>query len=145
MGKETIGLWAAAIAFLGVIVGSGLNFLFQRAQKTSELSISEKQKAFTNYLECLGDYAIHGRDDPKQETMIEKRAKLTAAKAKICVYGSQDVLAKMGEFERIGSNLADKNARLKFVDLIDAMRSDAGLTSNKNDIDWILLGGTAND
>jgi hypothetical protein len=75
--------------------------------------------------------------------LIEKRAKLTAAKAKVCVYGSHQVLKQLGEFDHRGSNLSDPATQMVFINLIDAMRADAGLSSNRADIDRVLLGGSA--
>jgi hypothetical protein len=143
MDTELLALWPAAIAFIGIVVGALLNYMFQKSQKRNELSISEKQRTYSSFLECLGDYGIHSRDDSGAATLIEKRAKLTAAKAKVCVYGSHQVLKQLGEFDHRGSNLSDPATQMVFINLIDAMRADAGLSSNRADIDRVLLGGSA--
>ncbi len=56
-----------------------------------------------------------------------------------------DVLSKLAEFERVGADLSHRDAQMKLTDLIDAMRSDVGLRSNRIDIELVLLGGASRD
>jgi hypothetical protein len=132
----------ALIAFSGVAVGAILNFFFQKAQKATEAIGLEKQKVYSNFLESLGEYAILSRGDAPIALILEKRAKLTAAKAKVCVYGSKSVVNRLGKFEMVGNDLSQQNAKEAFIELIEVMRNDVGLLADKNDLDWVLLGGT---
>lgn len=141
--REHLGnIIPALIAFGGVAVGAILNFLFQKNQKGIELISQEKQKVYSNFLESLGEYAILNSKDAKVDLVLEKRAKLTAAKARICVYGSVPVVNLLGKFEMAGPDLSQQDAKEAFLELIEGMRKDLGLAANKNDLDWVLLGGT---
>ncbi|SMC62385.1 hypothetical protein [Sporomusa malonica] len=57
------------------------------------------------------------------------------AKARICVYGSKEIIECLAEFWRKGANMKSIESKAVFIRLIQCMRNETELRSAIDDID----------
>ena len=135
--KLAVGL----LAFSGVIIGAILQYFFTRHIENQRHSRELKSKAYMDYLKCVCDQA---QLRPKMGSQEQKDifARTGDAKARICLYGSNDAIEAFSAFEVLGAAMATSEQRKAFTKMVSIMRTDSGstLVSNINDIQNVLLG-----
>ena len=117
--SETSGL----APILGFLAPALIGYFSGRLLESRKQLILQKGQAYGDYLRALASSAV----GPKAESVI---LGATDAKVRICIYGSSQVIEKLGEFEAAGAMVFDSDSRLSVSSLILAMRNDVG-TSDK--------------
>lgn len=133
------------LSFIGIIIGAALQYIFTRQIEYRRALRDMKTRAYMDYLQGVCEQAqISKMDDKKaaNEKLIAAFTKVADAKARICLYGSKQVIKAFSEFERFGASMATKPQRESFVVMTLAMRKDAGLSSHPEGeaISMVLLG-----
>ena len=133
------------LAVLTAILGACLQYFFTRHIEQTRALREMKTKAYTDYLKGVCEQAqISGIEDPKQarEKRTEAFTRVADAKARICLYGADEVIHSFAEFEKLGAAMGTQEQRQAFVAMAVAMRKDAGLSAvtKMDDIGTVLLG-----
>jgi hypothetical protein len=121
------------LTLLGIAVGAILSYLFTRSHEQEKHYRLLQTGAYADYLRCVAEAAhLSLRSDE-----ADLFARIADAKTRICLYGSQEVLALLATFEREGSLLENTQQRKAFVRLVQAMRVNS--TAQISDIEVILF------
>ena len=122
-----IGAYVAIIGSLvGVIVGAFLQSYFNRRNQ-KDTRISEwRNTAYTDFLNSAALVATAQRHG-KRDAVTEQLARLSDAKARICVYGDPAVIEELAEFWRHGATLQTESEMLAFTRVCLAIRKSAGV------------------
>lgn len=125
------------MSFVGVVVGAGLQYLFTRVLEERRHDRDLRTQAFADYVRCVSEMR-HTFIQPQAPKEREMLARLTDAKARICLYGSGKVILKLAEFERLGGRVNSDAQQDAFVDVLLAMRGDGD--AKQADLETIMLG-----
>lgn len=94
-----------------------------------------------DYLKCVCEQAQFRPKENSQERK-ELYTKTGDAKARICLYGSHEVIRAFSYFEKLGASMASNEQRLAFTNMVSIMRTDSGSKSGApaEDLKNVLLG-----
>ena len=129
------------LPLVGVAVGAGLQFLFGRSLEASKQLKASKAQAYADYFKALALAATKGRSPDTLNLAAD-------SKTRICIYGSAEVVNRIGAFEEAGAIVASDEGRAAVVALLRAMRSDVGGTADSLDsraLHLALFGGGKNE
>jgi hypothetical protein len=133
--------WALAILpLIGVVLGAGLQFWFSRAAAREQHLVMLQSQGYVDYLRAVSA-AGHLRSD---EDLRDAHRDAADAKARIAVYGTDDVIKALSRFEEAGAIVSDGPGATAFISLVAAMRSKTGIVS-KRDLELLLLGSPRKD
>jgi hypothetical protein len=130
---------AALLTILGIAVGAILTYLFTRSHEQEKHYRLLQTGAYADYLRCVAE-AAHLSLQSDEANLFARTAD---AKTRICLYGSQEVIALLAAFEKEGSVINNAQQRSVFVRLVQAMRTNS--TAQISDIEVILFGGPSNN
>ena len=131
-----------ALTLCGVALGAYLQHIFAKSKEKSERIDSYRHKAYADYLQGIAELARDRTKDRKESISL-----VADAKCRIVIYGDDEVLKRLAQFERAGTNLAYQPAIEAFLFLVKAMRNDSSSENeiiNKDDIKIILFGKDEN-
>jgi len=135
--KLVVGL----LAFFGVILGASLQYVFTRHIENQKHSRELKSKTYMDYLNSLAENSQHNYEigSPEQKSNFSRTAD---AKARICLYGSKEVISAFSKFLELGGLYETPEQREAFTSMLVFMRSDSGSKKIKNEkeIQNIILG-----
>lgn len=127
---------SALLTLVGIIVGAVLAYLFTRSHENKRHLRLLQTAAYADYLRCVADSAhVNLRTDE-----ANLFASAADAKTRICLYGSNDVIALLAAFERAGGATANEEQRAAFLRLVAAMRCDPNIAAS--DLNVILFGAS---
>ena len=128
------------LPFVGVLVGGFLQYVFTRHLETQRHHRDLRTQAYIDYLKSVSGLAH--LNDPHGSQERDLLAGAADAKARICLYGSGEVINAFAAFEQLGAMLSSPAEQRCFVAMIAAMREDSGSKSPANieDIRLLLLG-----
>ncbi len=131
---------AAIFSFFGIIVGALLQYVFTRHLDNQKHRRDLRAKSYTDYLNCVCEHANLARRQLKKSD--ELFVKTADAKARICLYGSQETVNAFAVFERLGATMNTSEQRAAFTSMVAEMRSDSGGDDKVKlkDIEVVLLG-----
>lgn len=132
---------AALFSFLGIVIGASLQYIYTRHIEDRRHLRELRSKAYMDYLRYVAEFAqIAPNREPKEESELNFR--IGDAKARICLYGSNEVISAFSTFQELGSRMGTIEQRAAFTNMVSAMRTDSGteLALNKQDIENVLLG-----
>lgn len=132
---------AIAGSFLGVVIGALLqNYFNRRNQKDTRLD-EWRNSAYADFLNAVSAAATAQRQG-KRDVVTEQLARLSDAKARICVYGDTKVIRSIAEFWRHGATLQTEAEVLAFTRVCLAIRASAGAAGeiHSPDISQLLFG-----
>jgi hypothetical protein len=137
-----MGAYIAIIgSLLGVIVGAILqSYLVRRNQKDNRL-LEWRNTAYTDFINAATLVATAQRHG-KRDVVSEHLARLSDAKARICVYGDAFVIAELAEFWRHGATLQTESEILAFTRVCLTIRKSldvSGTATNLPDISQLLF------
>ncbi len=128
-------------SLLGVIVGAVLqSYLVRRNQKDNRL-LEWRNTAYTDFINAATLVATAQRHG-KRDVVAEHLARLSDAKARICVYGDASVIAEIAEFWRHGATLQTESEILAFTRVCLSIRKSlnvSGAAINFPDISQLLF------
>lgn len=127
----------ALVSFIGVVVGAGLQYLFTRVLEDRRHRRDLRAQAYTDYVRCVSEVR-HLLIQPLAQKERELLARLTDAKARVCLHGSGPVVMKLSDFERLGGHVTSDEQQEAFVDVLLAMRGDD--KTMQRDLQAIMLG-----
>ena len=120
---------------LGVMVGALLQHVLAKSKERNAQFATLRHAAYADFLKTVAAAAIK----PSQDAV----ALVADAKARMAVYGSNAVIAKMAEFEATGANLANEQSKTAFVEVALKMRSEGHSNSanlNEGALSSLLFG-----
>jgi hypothetical protein len=128
------------LPFIGVLIGAFLQFTFTRYLEAQRHHRDLRTQAYLDYLKSVSGLAHLNEPNGSQERDLLTGA--ADAKARICLYGSAEVIRAFAQFERLGAMLSTPSEQQAFVAMIASMRKDSG---NRSQVDsqniWLLLLG----
>lgn len=125
-------------AVLGAIVGAIAIYFVSQNLLVKEQRVLQASDAYSDYLLYVSEAVPHldSRETSEADTVIltESIQKLAAAKARVGIFGSQDVVFKLSEFaDTDGDFIRNKDACQKFTLVLIAMRKHlTGETPDSN-------------
>ena len=85
-------------AVIGVVIGSGLQYLFSRAADTRKHERMLRLESYADYMRCVGEAEMLATT-----TDLTRRNQILAAaisaKARVCIHGSTKAIAALEKFE----------------------------------------------
>jgi hypothetical protein len=133
-------LTTAIFSLLGLIIGASLQYVFTRHLESQRHHRELRTQAYGDYLRSVSELAH--LNDPLGSQERDAIAAGTDAKARICLYGSKEVIRAFAQFETLGASVKSVPQRQAFVGMVSAMRDDSGSPSNPKveDMETILIG-----
>ena len=132
--------WSTALLpLLGVLTGAGLQFLAGRSLERRRHLSQLKAQAYADYFKAVSALATSDKTASANRDLAD-------AKSRICLYGSDKVLACLGQLERIGPDLSSKPARDAVVALVKEARKDTSAGAGNDtaeDLALVLFGREA--
>lgn len=133
------------LPFAGIVIGAFLQYFFTRQIEYRRSLREMKMKAYMDYLKGVSEQAQFIRLTDKgtlDQKLIKAFTKVADAKARICLYGSKQVIHAFAEFEKFGASMATKYQRDAFISMTIEMRKDVGLASlpSGEELSLVLLG-----
>lgn len=125
----------AALPLLGVIIGAALQSRLGRSAEREKHVEGLRAQAYADYLRSVAA-AAHLRSD---EDLRDAHRDAADAKARIAVYGSNEVISALARFEESGAALGSAGSRTAFVALVTRMRSTSP-SAQERDIEAVLFG-----
>jgi len=120
---------------IGIAVGAILTYLFTRSHEHEKHYRLLQTAAYSDYLRCVAESSHLSLQSDEADLF----ARAADAKTRICLYGSQDVIALLAAFEREGGIIGNAQQREAFVRLVQVMRVSS--TAQISDLEVILFGG----
>ena len=116
---------AIAGSLLGVVIGALLQSYFNRRNQKDTRLDEWRNSAYADFLNAVSAVATAQRHG-KRDVVTEQLARLSDAKARICVYGDTNVIHEIAEFWRHGATLQTESEILSFTRVCLAIRESAG-------------------
>jgi len=138
---DNVGTYIAIIgSLLGVILGAFLTSYFSRRNQQDSRLSEWRNTAYADFLNATSLVATAQRHG-KRDIVSEQLARLSDAKARICVYGDPKVINALAEFWRHGATLQTEFDLLAFKRVCLAIRESVGVQTNldSSDISQLLF------
>jgi hypothetical protein len=130
-----IAAYLAIIGSLaGVMVGAFLQSYFNRRNQKDTRIAEWRNSAYADFLNAVSEVAVAQRHG-KRDVVAEQLARLSDAKARICVYGDTKVIHELAEFWRHGATLQTESEILAFTKVCMAIRDSAGVLGSVHSTD----------
>lgn len=107
----------AIFSLVGVVFGGSLQHILSRRREVDSEIRADRRRAYPDWLEAFSKTA-HG--NTSKETFIQA----THAKNRIALYGSNLVIERLADFERVGACVERPDQVEKFTRLVAEMRRD---------------------
>ena len=131
----------AVFAFVGVVAGACLQYLFTRYLDQQKHHRELRTAAYTDYLKTVSEHANlrRNRESPDGRDLGFRTAD---AKCRICLYGSSAVIEAFARFERLGATMATPEQSISFTRMVSLMRNDSsrGEVVGDAELQTVLLG-----
>ncbi len=136
----------AGIALVGVIVGASLQYYFSRSTEHRKRLYELRAGSYVDYLASLAANAVANRT-VDEALKVKSRLQAADAKARISIYGSNDVVAALAKSDRSGAALDDQTSIDLFVSACQTMRSESVGDTNlpSGGLSQLLVGGELSD
>lgn len=112
---------AAIFSMIGVALGAALQHYFGRALESRKQLTLQRSQAYADYFKAVALLAQCGRK-PDYLAMVAD------AKVRVCMYGSPEVIKRLGEFEAAGAAVTTPLGNVAIIALLSEMRKDTGTT-----------------
>ncbi|MBU2709334.1 hypothetical protein KCM76_25285 [Zooshikella marina] len=109
----------AIFSLIGILIGGYAQYFFTRNQENIKHQRDLRSKAYLDYIDFVCCAAM------KNNTK-ENNKKGADAKARICLYGSPDVIKAYADFEKSGASLYTNEQMQRFAQMVLLMRSSSG-------------------
>lgn len=116
----------AVLPLVGILVGAGLQYFFGRSLEAKKHIQTQKGQAYADYFRAFAAVATVGQTK-------EALSAVADAKTRICVYGSDEVVKRLADFERAGATTSSPDSHEFVASLLSAMRKDAGASKSAAD------------
>jgi hypothetical protein len=132
----------AILPLIGVALGAFLQHKFASTNQRAEQIDLRRHEAYADYLRGVAALAGNRSKEPSNVSLVAD------AKSRIAIYGSAEVLDKLGKFEEVGPNLADQEAIEAFLSAALQMRQESfpsDINPNIYSIRLLLFGSICRD
>ncbi|WP_096662370.1 hypothetical protein [Polaromonas sp. AET17H-212] len=116
----------ALLSILGVVVGAFLQNYLAKQNNESKQLLDSRNQAYVDFLEAVS-LVVAAQRLGKKEQEIEQLARLTHAKARICIFGEESVVRKLASFWAAGASLETESEILAFTRFCLDIRRSLGL------------------
>lgn len=126
----------AVLPFAGILIGAGLQYFFGRSLEAKKHIQTQKGQAYADYFKAFSSIATVGQTK-------EALSAVADAKTRICVYGSDEVVKRLADFERAGATTNSSESHRLVASLLSAMRKDAGaskIAADATDLGDVIFG-----
>lgn len=107
---------------LTFFAGAVIQYFFSILNEKRTILTGNRIKAYSDYLLLVNRKSSLIEDAEKSKNLAE----ISDAKYRICIYGSNEVVDKLSEFEGQNPSNNEEEQRKLFFNLCNAMRQDAG-------------------
>jgi hypothetical protein len=121
---------AALLSIFGVVVGAFLQNYFARQNNEAKQLLESRNLAYVDFLEAVS-LVVSAQRLGKKEQELEQLAKLTDAKARICMFGEESVIRKLAAFWEAGASLETESEIIAFTRFVLDIRKSLGLKDKK--------------
>ena len=116
----------AILSILAVVVGALLqNYLARQSHQEKNL-LESRNSAYVDFLEAVS-LVVAAQRMGKKDLEIEQLARLTHAKARICIFGEEHVVRRLAAFWGAGATLETEQEILAFTRFCMDIRKSLGL------------------
>lgn len=116
----------ALLSILGVVVGAFLQNYLAKQNNESKQLLESRNQAYVDFLEAVS-LVVAAQRLGKKEQEIEQLARLTHAKARICIFGEESVVRQLASFWAAGASLETESEILAFTRFCLDIRRSLGL------------------
>jgi hypothetical protein len=116
----------ALLSILGVVVGAFLQNHFARQNNEAKQLIESRNHAYIDFLEAVS-LVVSAQRLGTREQKLEQLARLTHAKARICMFGEETVIRRLATFWEAGATLETESEILAFTRFVLDIRKSLGL------------------
>ncbi len=116
----------ALLSILGVVVGALLQNYFARQSNQEKHLRESRSAAYIDFLETVSQVVAAQRMGNKQRE-TEQLARLTHAKARICIFGEEQVVRRLATFWAAGATLETESEILAFTRFCMDIRKSLGI------------------
>lgn len=116
----------ALLSILGVVVGAFLQNHFARQNNEAKQLLESRNQAYIDFLEAVS-LVLAAQRLGRREQELEQLARLTHAKARICMFGEESVVRLLATFWDAGATLETESGILAFTRFVLDIRKSLGL------------------
>jgi hypothetical protein len=127
----------ALFTVVGIVLGAILTFFLTRRQESEKHKRAMITQAYSDYLCGVAESAHLNLESNEAEIL----AQIADAKARICLYGSPEVIALLAAFENAGASTVTPAQHELFASLVLTMRGDSKI--QRADLETVLFGNRA--
>jgi len=117
-----VALYSSLLTLVGLIVGATLQYRFNRAIEVRRQVIMARTECYVDYIRCVSQHAFQAKDPVKA---AKWNAQVLNARARICIYGSHDVIRALARVERRRDPVLSDTYLEQIVDVLAAMRAQS--------------------
>src|SRR4051812_45376374 len=118
-----VALLSSVLTLVGLIVGATLQYRFNRAIEVRRQVIMARTECYVDYIRCVSQRAFQANDPAKA---AKWNAQVLDARARICIYGSHDVIKALARVERRRDPELSDAYLEQILDVLAAMRANSG-------------------
>jgi hypothetical protein len=127
----------AIFTVVGIVIGALLTFFLTRRHESEKHKRAMITQAYSDYLRGVAEGAHLNLESNEAEI----HARIADAKARICLYGSPEVVAQLAAFEKAGASVVTPAQHEIFASLVLTMRGDSKV--QRADLETVLFGNRA--
>ena len=116
----------ALLSILGVVVGAFLQNHLAKQNNQQKQLLESRSQAYVDFLEAVS-LVVTAQRMGKKEQELEQLARLTHAKARICIFGEESVVKRLGAFWESGAALETEQQILSFTRFCLDIRRSLGI------------------
>lgn len=116
----------ALLSILGVGVGATLQWWFAKRGNEHKHFLELRYRAYSDFIEAASKL-VSARRSGQSSAEVELLAKLTDAKARICIYGEEPVIKRLAEFFAAGASFETESGILSFTRFCLDIRRSVGI------------------
>lgn len=118
----------ALLSLLGVLIGAALQWWFARRGNEHKHLLELRSRAYADFFECTARL-VSARRLGEKEHEAELLAKLTDAKARICIYGEEEIIRELARFWEAGASFETESSLLSFTRFCMNVRRSFGVAA----------------
>lgn len=112
---------SAILTLVGVLAGAGLQHYLTRSTERRRQFDALRRDAYVEYLSAVANFAQASATNQNRMNCLADAAN---AKTRMCIYGSEQIVRMLEEFERQGPTLANDESAAIFLKLVAQMRTE---------------------
>jgi len=131
----------AIVSIFGVLAGAFLQHRLGRQSQHERHLLESRNAAYIDFLEAVSLVVAAQRMGNKQRE-IESLARLTHAKARICIFGEEHVVRRLATFWAAGATLETEQEILAFTRFCMDIRKSLGIMDKEflhNEVSQLLF------